>query len=213
MSKVCFLDNDILVKLVACNLFNEAIATLNVQQSNLMVLPSARYYFERSKRAKRRYPENIRLKATEIANSCQTIEQLETSVLNEIGILQQYENIDDGEATLVAATRGKNCFWLTTGDKRFLRTVANSFELDFIVSRLQGKVICLEQLIFNVIHKQGFIKTLTRIVSNNDARQYDTALKIVFGSGDKSTKNSVISSLNYYIEDLRKDTQGMLGNL
>lgn len=210
MSKVCFLDNDILIKLVVCNLFDEAIATLGVHLSDLRVLPSARYYFKRSRSAKKKFPEEIRLKVTEIANSCQTIERSEKSVLDEIGILQKYEDIDDGEATLVAATKDEESFWLTTGDKRFLRALASSPELYFIVSRLQGKVICLEQLIRQVIYTQDFQQTLLSILP---ARQYDTSLKSIFGSGENSTKDNVLSSLEAYIEDLIKDTNGMLRDM
>ncbi|MEL6439412.1 MAG: hypothetical protein AAFQ80_09190 [Cyanobacteria bacterium J06621_8] len=210
MSKICFLDNDILVKLVACNLFDEAIETLNVNRPSLIVLPSARYYFIKSKRAQRRFPENIRLKVTKIANNCQTVERLEKSVLDEISMLQKYENIDDGEATLVAATRGENSFWLITGDKRFLLTLANSSELNSIVLRLKGKVICLEQIIRQVIYKRGFEKTLANILP---ALQYDQSLKASFGSGKQSTEESVLVSLEAYIEFLRKQTKGMLQNI
>ena len=210
MSAVCFLDNDVLAKLVACGLYDEAIEILNLNESDLRVLSSAQYYFMRSKKAKAKYPESIRSKVVEIAKSCQIINPSTTEALNEVEKLQQYEGIDNGEALLIAATREEEYFWLITGDKRFLRTLASSSDLHSIVSRLQGRVICLEQLIQQLIVKQGFDKTLMNFVS---AKKYDKSIQSIFGSGEKSTKDNVLSSLEYYIEDLRKDTKGMLKNI
>lgn len=206
MSSVCFLDNDIFLKLVACDLFDEALEILNIKESDLRVLPSARYYF----RKKKRYPEALRIKVTETAQHYQTIIISSSEAINEVEKLQKYESIDDGEAILVAATREEESFWLITGDKRFLRTLANSPELDLISSRLQGKVICLEQLIRKLIFKQGFNKTLTNVLP---ARQYDTALKSIFGSGKQCTKDNVLKSLEAYIEDLRKDTKEIMRDI
>lgn len=206
MSSVCFLDNDIIKKLVACNLFDEAIETLNINHANLRVLPSARYYF----RNKKQYPKELRTKIAETAKRYQTIVITDYQAIEEVEKLQQYEGIDNGEAILVAATREEESFWLTTGDKRFLRTLSNFSDLSPIESRLQGRVICLEQIIRQVIYKQDFRQTLTKILP---ARQYDTSLKSILGSGKKSTKDNVLSSLEAYIEDLRKDSNGMLADL
>jgi hypothetical protein len=206
LSTVCFLDNDIILKLIACNLLDESVKILNLNESDLRVLPSLKYYFNK----KKRYSEEIRIKIKNVANRYQTINSNTPGAIQEIDQLLKYEDIDNGEALLIAATREEESFWLTTGDKRFLRALANSPELISIVSRLEGRVICLEQLIRQVIYKQGFQPTLVNILP---ARQYDTSLKSIFGSGENSTKDSVLSSLDYYIEDLRKDTKGMLRNI
>lgn len=207
MSRLCFLDNDIILKLTACELFDEAINILNIEEDNIRVLPSARYYFKNARRAKKLDPENIRNKVTVIANRYQTIDIVTTEARQEINKLQSYEGIDDGEANLIAATREVNAFWLTTGDKKFLKTLASYDELKIIRLRLQGKVICLEQLIRQLIYAKGFELTLLKVLP---ARQYDTAFKAIFGSGEQSTKNNVFDSLESYIEDLRTSTKGIL---
>jgi C4-dicarboxylate transporter len=50
LRRVCFLDNDIILKLVACNLFSEAIRSLNLVESDLRVLSDAKYVFRNSRR-------------------------------------------------------------------------------------------------------------------------------------------------------------------
>lgn len=207
MSRICFLDNDIILKLTACDLFNEAISILNVNRDNIRVLPSARYYFKKSRRAKKLYPENIRNKVTTIASRYQTIEIETKEALQKINKLQSYEGIDDGEANLIAATREINAFWLTTGDKRFLKTVASYNELATIKSRLQGKVICLEQLILQLICIRGFEFILPKVLL---ATQYDAALKAIFGSQELSTENNVLNALDSYIKDLNTSTKDIL---
>lgn len=207
MSGICFLDNDIILKLTACSLFDDAISILNIKRDNLRVLPSARYYFKNSRRAKKLYPENIINQVTAIANRYQTIEIVTKEALQEINKLQSYEGIDDGEANLIAATREINAFWLTTGDKRFLKTVASYDELAIIRDRLQGKVICLEQLIRQSIRIKGFEFILPKVLL---ATQYDAALKVIFGSKEQSTENNVLNALDSYIRDLDTSTKGIL---
>jgi hypothetical protein len=45
VSRTCFLDNDIIHKMVAINLFYEAIDALQVERSEMQVLTSAQSWF------------------------------------------------------------------------------------------------------------------------------------------------------------------------
>lgn len=44
MPPVCFLDNDIILKLATCNLFSEAISSLGLDETDLRVLESRNTY-------------------------------------------------------------------------------------------------------------------------------------------------------------------------
>lgn len=54
---VSLLDNDIILKLVACDLFWDFLDGLGLSIKDLKVLPQAKYYFRKSKSAKRKYME------------------------------------------------------------------------------------------------------------------------------------------------------------
>ncbi len=208
MATVCFLDNDIILKLTACNLFFEAISSLGITETDLRVLSDAKYVFRKSGRIARKYPQVIRDNAMIILDKCQDIQPELSEELKYLEI----EGIDPGERILISATRKEESFYLTTGDKRCLIALATApqAELVEIRKRLSGRVICLEQLIFKVITVQGFDVTLPKLLIG---KEYDTALKAIFGSGKSANQINVFLALEAYIEELRNKTNGLLAEI
>lgn len=203
MPPVVFVDNDAILKLAACNLFWEAVNSIGLTQTDLRVLPDAKHVFRNSRRVQQRYPQPIRDNAIRIVQGCMEIQLQPNEELQHLDI----EGIDAGEIILISATRAEASFYLTTGDKRCLTALALSPRLVEIRQRLLGRVICLEQLILKLIDTQGFDQVLTKVLP---AREYDTALKAIFGSGERATQENVLQALEGYVEDLRKKTEGLL---
>jgi hypothetical protein len=56
-------------------------------------------------------------------------------------------------------------------------------------------------------NKYGFEYVKSRVVPVRDS---DTAIKVVFGSGDKSTHRNCIQALKSYIEELQRESNGLL---
>lgn len=208
MQRVCFLDNDIILKLVACNLFSEAIRSLNLVESDLRVLSDAKYVFRNSRRIAKKYPLEIRESAILIVERCQNIQLQLSEELKDL----QIEGLDPGEMILISATKQEESFYLTTGDKRCITALANSTEPSLVAirERLAGKLVCLEQLILKIINVEGFDATLIKILP---AREYDKALKAIFGSGERCTQDNVLMALEAYIQDLRDNAQGLLADI
>ena len=207
MPTVCFLDNDAILKLVAGHLFWEAIAALGLTQADLRVLPTAKFYFRKSRRLRKVYPESILERTLEVVKA---IPALNPTVDEELQRWQVVEGIDPGEEVLIVATKTEPYFYLVTGDKRCLTALANAGNLGDIRDRLKGRVVCVVQLILRVIETQGFELVLTKVLP---ARDYDTALKSIFGSGERATRENVLLSLEAYIQDLRQVTEGLLAEI
>ncbi len=205
MSPVCFLDNDIILKLVACNLFSEAIGSLNIDESDLRVLGTAQFVFKKGRLAQD-YSEDIRNYAVAIAQKCLKVKQEDIDI-KIISDLEKIKFIDPGESLLTAATFNEESFYLTTGDKRYVTALGTATEIDYIKAKLTGRVICFEQVIRRIIYRQGFDYTLAKVLPG---RQYDKALKAIFGSGEKSTEENVMMTLEGYIRDLREKADGLL---
>lgn len=206
MPPVCFVDNDAILKLAACNLFWEAVTSLGLAPAGLRVLPSAKYVFRKNKKVIKKYPQSIRDSAILIVEACTEIQPDFSDELQNL----QIEGIGPGENLLISATRYEESFYLATGDKRCLTALAAAPQLIEIKQRLIGRVICLEQLILRLIYTQGFDEVLTKVLP---AREYDTALKAIFGSGERASQENVLQALDGYIEDLRKKTEGLLADL
>jgi hypothetical protein len=149
---IAFLDNDIILKLVACDLFWEAMSSLNLHLQDLRVLADAKYVFQKSRRVKQQYPQEIREAAIAIVSECHMIEANPNNELSQL----QIEGIDPGEVILISATLSLEFFYLVTGDKRCLQALAGEEQVREIYKRLQGKCVCLEQLIFKLIETKGF---------------------------------------------------------
>ncbi|RUT03826.1 hypothetical protein DSM106972_047400 [Dulcicalothrix desertica PCC 7102] len=113
---------------------------------------------------------------------------------------------------LISATKQEESFYLTTGDKRCITALANSTEPSLVAirERLAGKLVCLEQLILKIINVEGFEVTLIKVLP---AREYDKALKAIFGSGERCTQDNVLMALGAYIQDLRDNAHGLLSEI
>jgi hypothetical protein len=202
---ICFLDNDILLKLSAVDLLDESIAALGFNPEDLRVLDTARHVFRHNRKVSTKYSEVVRNRAMEFVKTCQTIVPEATGefiVLNRL--------LDVGEATLVAATCEVLPFVLMTGDKRCLQVLAAQVELAEVRERLQGRVICLEQVMLRLIQRSGFDWVKARVVP---MMACDMALQACFGSGELATETNVVEALEAYIAALRQDAPGLLADM
>ncbi|MEY3302559.1 MAG: hypothetical protein RLZZ139_931 [Cyanobacteriota bacterium] len=209
MAKVCFLDNDITYKLVAFQLFDEAIATLQIDKNSLQVLPTAKFFFQRKQKKKGASPDEFLAVVIELVSSCvSVIADVNDTVTEELNQLRQVEGIDEGEAALIVATRSQTDFLLLSGDKRCMRGLARIPEQ--IYKRLSGRVICLEQIILKLIEVKGFVFVRDRILPMVSC---DKSLQICFGVSSPATEENVIEGLNSYVNDIRQQAPNLLADL
>jgi hypothetical protein len=207
VSRICFLDNDIIHKLVALNLFYDAIDALQVERSNLQVLPTAWLWFQGQRRKARQYSDVIWDASIAVVSGCKQIQvDRDAGCLMENEYLSQFQNdIHDGERELILATRSQPDFVLLTGDKVCMRALPQ-LKAE-IYGRLAGRVICFEQVVLLLIRRLGFELVKERVVP---MRECDKALWACFGSGDRATEENVVVNLEDYIEGLRREAPGLL---
>lgn len=210
MSCVLFLDNDIIHKLVALNLFYDAIDALQVDRSNMQVLPTARYWFPKQKEKAQQYSDLVWDMAIAVVNGCQPIRvELDAGALDETDYLEQFRNeIHVGEQQLILATRSAPDFLLLTGDKVCMQALPQ-LKAE-IYGRLAGRVICFEQVVLLLIRWLGFDRVKAQVVP---MRECDTALRACFGSGERATEENVVMALEAYVEDLRRLAPGLLADM
>lgn len=219
------LDNDIILKLSTCNLFDDTFKTFDVEVNQVKILDSFQYKFsskitrKRGNKANNDYDKyNVekalkftRNYATLSESNCDAIDiEIYTRLVNYSKNSNDKKNtIDQGEAILISHIcylnqQGDNSY-LLTGDKRCLKALINSGFTD-VIEPLEGKVWCLEQLILKNIEAFGFEYVKTNIVPVNIC---DAVLKVAFSSFLTTEENS-IGSLTSYLEELRKDTGNLL---
>jgi hypothetical protein len=200
---ISFVDNDALLKLTACDLFWDAIALLGVQPTNVKVLVSTEFVIRGNKSINQQYSEEIRTKAIALIKG---VSKVSTDQANPFLSLQ-VPGLDLGELTLIHAAISEPSFYLATGDKRCLRALVNTPELNTARQKLNGKVVCVEQLIAELITVKGFETVRQKVVP---ARDCDTALKVAFGSGNQAQEDNVLWALEQCIQELRRDCPDLL---
>jgi hypothetical protein len=131
---ICFLDNDVLLKLSAYALLDDAIAVMGFGAGALYVLESARFVFRDSPSVMRRYSQATRDQTIAFTENCQKVRADVGS--NEFIALSRLKNLDEGEAGLLTATKGVAAFVLVTGDKRCLSAVATGMGIEAVQQRL-----------------------------------------------------------------------------
>lgn len=194
---------------MAFQLFDEAIATLKIDKTNLQVSPTAKFFFQRKQKKKGQSPDAVLAAVIELVGSCiSVIANVDESSAEELSQLGQIKEIHEGEAALIVATRSQTDFLLLSGDKNCMRGLAEIPEQ--IYKRLCGRVICLEQIILKLIEVKGFEFVRDRVLPMVSC---DKALQICCGYSAPASEESVISGLTSYINNIQQQAPNLLADL
>ncbi len=206
---ICLLDNDLIRKLAICDLLDESLDALQASRGEALVLPTAKYVLlkpiKKPERAKERLGEALFDRLNAFLNGVQSLDEQPSA--EEQLVFDDIVGIDPGEAVLFSATARFDDVLLATGDKTSLYALAANPTCQEVCRRLNGKVICLEQVIVRVIEDIGFDQARAKIVPGADC---DIALRAIIGSGLEATESIVRAGLESYIRDLRKKTASLL---
>ncbi|QOV23088.1 hypothetical protein [Anabaenopsis elenkinii] len=222
------LDNDIILKLATCDLFNETLTTFEINASQIQILDSFKYKFDVNRQIKRtrgnksdnNYTKFDIKKALEIVENCVTLSEHNPNIDRDIYLKlmdscrrsnDKTDTIDQGEAILISyifylSQQGYTNNYLLTHDKCCLRALIKS-GLTEIIENLEGRIWCLEQLIFKYIEKFGFDIIQTKVYPS---RYCDQNIKMIFGYSIKATEEVVKENLNREIIVLRRETGNLL---
>ena len=207
---ICLADNDIILKLAQCHLLAEAVEALDATYGEVYVLNTAKFkLINPAKPARGRVkpdePAHARLQAFFAA-----VREIEvTPSADEQRAFDDLQGVDAGEAVLFSASAHYPGSLLTTSDKRSLTALVAAPDpvCVTVCGRLAGRVVCFEQVVLRLIDQFGFDLVHARVAP---ARDCDTALRIVFGSGLTAAEQGVRDGLGSYINDLRGRTGGLL---
>lgn len=198
-------DNDVIGKLASCDLLDSALEVLKATRKEVYVLGTARYVLGVSSKPKKklRFDTDTLVRIRAFLDSVQTLPEGQGA---ELAALNEVPAIDPGEAILYAAASRFEDFRLATDDRNSLRALAGS-GLGQVIAKLNGKVITFLPLIGRLIDHLGFEDVRARVVP---ARQCDTSLRALFGSGMEATEANVREGLASDLRQLRALVGGLL---
>lgn len=206
---ICLVDSDLIKKLAVCDLLDAAFEAISAPLGEIFVLPTARYVLlkpvKKPEQAKARLGEPVFDRLIAFFANVQTLVAQPSA--EEQRLFDDIIGIDSGEAILFSSSAQFGEFRLATGDKNSLRALASHPECRTVCERLDGKVVCFEQIILAIIKRLGFDTARAKIAPGANC---DTALRAAFGSGLDATEDNVLAVLASYIADLRKQTGFLL---
>jgi hypothetical protein len=199
---IVFVDNDAILKLEAWDLLDLLVETLKVEKHNLRVLPTLIYKLN-SRKIIDRYGETACEKIHVFINDLPLLEQ--NAELADS--LPEVNGIDPGEKLLLAAAVGVDSFFLTTGDKNFLRALPKADGYEAILGNFRNRVICLEQILWLGSQSRSYIAIQENIKNNPGC---DKAMLTIFGSSLNAPGDQIEKGFISYIDALQNETSGLL---
>ncbi|MFK0732469.1 MAG: hypothetical protein ACIWVG_15160 [Gloeotrichia echinulata HAB0833] len=209
MTTIYFADLDILLKLAACDLLSELREHWRIPPNQCFVDERFKYTLNTSITRSGNYSSAALKRTAEFLNNHTT--DITFNDPEEV-IALDTNGIDKGERRIIIATKEPaeqaQPFFLATGDKRAINTLAALPSTDKVCQRiskrLQGRVICLESMMLTFIEMLGFEPVKAKVLASrhNDKVAADKTITAVFGSREKAEEHNVRSALQSYIAEL-----------
>ena len=201
--RTVFFDNDIVYKLAAYGLLDDACVLLGVAPRDVRVLDSCfhrinRLKGERMDAFEERYTVAGRLRALAFAREAVTSFALDAeaqALLHEVG--EHTDGLDVGEQILLAGSLAAPSVYLVSGDKRWPPVVCEQEACDPVRKGMAGAVWCLECVVLALIARNGYDMVHTAI---STCPQADTYLKMAFREPDEAR------TLDYLQREVRRLT-------
>lgn len=175
-------DNDILLKLARCDLFDEFLTAFAVTAADLRVLRTARFSVTTARHRKRIGDASFaRLTAflAAVADVDADPDPAAVAALTE----QTDKNIDAGEAVLFAVCPLVPDSVIVTGDKKSLAGLAaagaEEATCTALCRSLAGRMFCFEQVLARVLDRFGFDAVRQKLI---DGRECNRRLALWLGS-------------------------------
>lgn len=203
-------DNDILLKLARCDLFDEFLAAFAVAVADIRVLKTARFSVT-SKKHRKRIGE---VSFARLSAFLASVADIDTAPIPEaIAALteQTDKNIDAGEAALFAVCPLIPDSVIVTGDKQSLVGLSAAAESDLVCGTLcgslAGRLYCFEQVLARILDRCGFDAVRQKLI---DGRECDSGLAQWLGSGLDAAEPGFREGLTSFLNNARRTSGNLL---
>lgn len=183
-------DNDVVHKLVCCDLLNELLIWLESPPNEVWVLPELRY----------KIGQLLKHNTIALARFNSFLQSTKDLPPANIDTLEQFSTLDVGERQLIAVfVDNTDDMKIVTGDKRAIKQIASLAAHNVTLkNRLEGNVDCLEGIMIGLINHFGFEPINNKVVNYLEV---DGVFKQAFGRSE----SHALDALNSYLNNLRSE--------
>jgi hypothetical protein len=206
MERLILIDNDALLKLARYGLLDEAVALFGCTLANVRVLATAKYVLLPAKNSLLFCEDEESYSRLELFLKIAKPLDARSADPELLDAMSAVQNIDAGEALLLAVGATATGTLVITGDKRSLAALCSHEPVAHLANALAGRVVSMEVL-FSYLVEDQFTYVQECVRSKPDV---DKALNIAFGVTIPATYESVQEALASYINHLRAVTGNLL---
>jgi hypothetical protein len=200
---ICFADTDIILKLAACDLLPQTLIVLGVTRQEVYVFREEAYrIYEHDSDARAQYSQETRNRAKRFINN---VHGIYGEIAPEEQAFMLAAEIDTGEQAIFGATRDFSDFRVITADRKALRLLTVATGCGGICRRMNGCVLCLEQILLLLMEHFGFAAIHAQVSPHS---AHDAAFQEAFPAGMMQTGAEAI--LKNRITHLRLQTRDLL---
>jgi hypothetical protein len=191
-----FIDNDIFILLAGAGLLEEAVAALGFTFADTYRLEALPFVVKSNKKQPKLPTEVVDL----VLQQCTQISVLSERPSDDLlQMLAAAPTIDAGEAVLYALLAEQPSAFLTSGDKRAMRAIAQAPSLTAIRTAVAGRVISLETLLLRLVkaHPVAMVgAALTPVLPLN------TVVRVAFSPNNLVQPAECVQALTRYQQAL-----------
>ncbi|NOT01772.1 MAG: hypothetical protein HOP29_14220 [Phycisphaerales bacterium] len=202
--RLLLIDTDMLVLLGGSGTLADVLSSFDFEPEQCRRLAAATEQLRRGRVFKDTYPATV-LRA--VLRAADGIVSLTEPPANPTALdaLASISGIDLGEAQLFAMLAEHDGYYLTTGDKRALVTLATSTKVAEIRGRVAGRVICLESILKLLVRRNGANATAQAFRDLRTHRTVGVLLSDTQARSDQVCLHGIDSYLNDLIQRTGED--------
>lgn len=198
------LDTDILILLLASNMLEPVALSLGHSVDDVRRLPAAIHQVRKGSSFRNNYGEAVLQRVAPLIEKIQ-----EAPAPDNLELLDALcDVVDEGEALLMALAVENKCTLLASGDKRAINDLANSSAAESCVRELQGRIVCLEAVLWILVTQFDAQKTRVAFNSVNNHK----TLKIVLSEHAAAQNDRCLDGIRSYFNDIARTSRGLLFN-
>jgi hypothetical protein len=199
--RLLIIDTDLFVLLAAAGLVGRVAELLGFNVADVRRLPALPYQLRKGKNFKKKYSEDVLDAAVEQAGSIAPVTE---RPLND-ALFQRLidtDNIDSGEAEVIAVAVERGHIYLASGDKRWMRALVAAPNLADVRAALAGRVICTEIVLRLLVESDGVAAVASAFAAVREGNQ---TLRVVFSEAAATDQVQCLSYIRSYYTDLVRD--------
>jgi hypothetical protein len=193
------IDNDAFVIFAGTDLLADVLDVLGYVPAQAVRLAALPHMLGKSKSMKGRYPADVLTKA---GVACSQITALEDPGDPETlqRLIMAHDDINDGEALLLAVAAKNDGYAVLTGDRRALVAFGQAAGIDDLRAALADRLVCLEIALRLLAEKLGVTELVSRLAPLIPIHQ---TMKIFFSPACQADHSQCFAAMKSYFIQLR----------